>query len=226
MLGQMNRFAPSAGRPKTWLALECGAVFLGVPAAIAARWAPVPVIPVLLGMTAGCWLTLEWQHNIRVWSLLRPQVSGHEWRRMLVLYLIVLPGLVGLLWWMHPSLIFALLCHQPGFWLLILLAYPILSVLPQELIFRAFFFERYRPLFGRGPGMALASALVFAFGHVVFHNPVAVVLTFVGGWRFATTYQRTSSLICVSTEHALYGCTLFTIGYGPFFVDRVWWVGG
>jgi membrane protease YdiL (CAAX protease family) len=142
---------------------------------------------------------------------------------MLVRYLISIPGLAGLLWWMHPSLMFLLLRRHPGIWLLILVAYPILSVFPQELIYRAFFFERYRPLFGRKLGRTLASAIAFAFGHLVFHNPVAVVLTFLGGWLFATTYQRTSSLLCVSAEHALYGCTLFSLGYGPFFVDRFWW---
>jgi len=207
-----------------WLAVECLALFAGVPALIAARWLPLPVLPVLLLMTVGCWLALQWQHKLPMSRLLRPQVAGSEWRRILVLSLIAIPGLVGLLWMINSSRMFFLPLHHPGFWLLILFAYPLLSVFPQELIYRAFFFERYRPLFGSGLGMALASALAFGFGHVVFRNPVAVALTLVGGWLFATTYQRTSSLVCVASEHALYGCAIFTIGYGAFFVDRFLWL--
>ena len=209
---------------KFWLALECAALFLGVPTILALRWAPVPVIPVLLVMTAGCWLALRWLHKIQVRSLLRPRVPVQEWRRILALYLVAIPCLLGLLWLLHPALMFYLMLRHTGFWLLIMFAYPVFSVFPQELTYRAFFCERYRPLFGRGLGMAAASALVFGFGHIVFRNYIAVALTLVGGWLFARTYQRTSSLVLVSVEHALYGCAIFTIGYGQFFFDRLPWL--
>jgi membrane protease YdiL (CAAX protease family) len=209
---------------KFWLALEWSALFLGVPAMVAARWVPVPVIPVLLVMTAGCWLALKWQHKVSVRSLLRPRAPGREWRRILVLYALALPGLTGLLWLVNPAVMFYLPRQHTGWWALIMFAYPVLSVFPQELIYRAFLFERYRPLFGSGRGMIAASALGFGFGHIVFHNWMAVALTFVGGWLFATTYQRTSSLTLVSVEHALYGCAIFTIGYGQYFFDRLLWL--
>ena len=91
------------------------------------------------------------------------------------------------------------------------------SVLPQEVLYRVFFFERYRPLFGRGAGLVAASALVFGFGHIIFHNWLAVPLTLLGGWLFARSYRRTSSLLLIFIEHTLYGCAIFTIGYGEFF---------
>ena len=56
------KLPPGLVRPrvhKFWLGLECGALFLGVPMAVAARWVPVPVIPVLLVMTAGRWLAFS-----------------------------------------------------------------------------------------------------------------------------------------------------------------------
>jgi membrane protease YdiL (CAAX protease family) len=151
-------------------------------------------------------------------------VPGREWGRVLAIYLAAIPCLFGLLWWVKPSALFFLLGHHTGIWLLIMIGYPVLSVFPQELIYRAFFFERYRPLFGRGVGMIAASAAVFGFGHVVFHNWISVALTFLGGWLFGVTYRRTSSLLMVSAEHALYGCAIFTIGYGEFFVDRALWL--
>jgi membrane protease YdiL (CAAX protease family) len=56
-------------------------------------------------------------------------------------------------------------------------------------------------------------------GHIVFRNWPAILLTCAGGWLFGTTYRRTSSLLLVSVEHALYGCAIFTIGYGNYFFD-------
>lgn len=67
--------------------------------------------------------------------------------------------------------------------------------------------------------MVWVAAVVFAFGHIVFGNWLAVVLTGIGGWLFGTTYRRTASLGLVAVEHALYGCAIFTIGYGQFFLD-------
>ena len=59
-----------------------------------------------------------------------------------------------LVWWLVPGQALALPRRATGLWLAILLLYPVLSALPQELIFRALFFRRYRRLFpasgGRG----------------------------------------------------------------------------
>ena len=204
---------------KPWLAGECAALFVGLPLLVASGWLPVLVIPLLLVTTLGCGWTLQRCHHIRLRDLLRPRVPAAEWRRILGQYLLAVPGLVGLLWLAKPDLLFSLPRQHPKLWLMVMLAYPLLSVLPQELIYRAYFFERYAPLFGRGTGRVLASALVFALGHLVFHNWPAVGLTLVGGWLFARTYQRTGSLLLVAAEHALYGCAVFTIGYGQYFLD-------
>jgi membrane protease YdiL (CAAX protease family) len=127
--------------------------------------------------------------------------------------------MIGLLWLVKPGAMFSLMRQHTGMWLLIMAAYPILSAFPQELIYRAFFFERYRPLFGQGQGMVLASVALFSFAHILFHNWIVICLSFCGGWIFARTYQRTSSLYLTIVEHSLYGCAAFTIGYGPFFFD-------
>lgn len=224
MSATMNHSEPNSWGRNVCLAIECGLLFLGVPVAVAVRWVPVPVIPVLLVMTAGCWLALRWRHKVHLRTLLRPQVPCGEWRRILIIYAMAIPCLLGLLWATDPNVMFFLMLRHTGFWLLILFAYPVFSVFPQELIYRAFFFERYRSLFGEGIGMIAASAAVFSFGHVVFRNYISVELTLVGGLLFATTYQRTSSLVLVCVEHALYGCAIFTIGYGQYFFDRLAWL--
>lgn len=215
----MNRLEASHRVQKFWLAVECCALFAGVPAAYVAGWLPVHIILLLLLMAAGCWLALWRRHKIRLLDLLRVRAPWPEWRRVIGIYAVAVPVLVCLLWLTKPDALFSLAFLHPKIWLLVMFAYPIVSVFPQELIYRVFFFERYRPLFGRGAGMITASAAVFSFGHVVFHNWPAVVLTFIGGWLFAKTYQRTASLQLVAAEHALYGCAVFTIGYGEFFYD-------
>ena len=206
---------------KIWLAAECGLLFVGVPAVYAAGWLTIPItiIPLLLLMTAGCWCVLKWRHQVSMSALLRHGAAAAEWRRILVTYAVVVPCLIGLLWAIKPEVLFALPIKHTQLWLLIMVAYPFISVLPQELVYRVFFFERYRLLFGQGIAMVTASAAAFGFGHIVFHNWLAVLLTLPGGWLFGTTYRRTGSLRLAAIEHALYGCAVFTIGYGSFFYE-------
>ena len=106
---------------------------------------------------------------------------------------------------------------RPGLWAVILVLYPVVSVYPQELVYRVWFFHRYRPaLGGEGPAL-LASALAFGWVHVIFGNGLAVGLAAAGGLLLAETYRRTRSLTLVSVEHALYGQLVFTVGLGEFF---------
>jgi membrane protease YdiL (CAAX protease family) len=107
--------------------------------------------------------------------------------------------------------------REPLLWLAICVFYPLVSVYPQELLFRAFLLHRYRPAFGTGRLAAAASAAAFGFAHLLFGNALAVLATIAGGWLFARRYQRTGSLLVVSVEHALYGLTIFTVGMGQYF---------
>jgi membrane protease YdiL (CAAX protease family) len=120
-------------------------------------------------------------------------------------------------WRLRPPLLFSFVRHSPGFWALVMVLYPVLSVYPQGIIFRAFFFERYRPLFSTPAAMIVASAAVFGFSHIIFRNPLSVALTFAAGLLFAWRYQATGSLLVSWLEHALYGCFVFTVGLGGLF---------
>jgi len=211
----MHVEARSPNGRKFRLAAEGVVLFIGLPAVTALI--PALVIPVLVVMAVGCSWVLHRRHGVRWESLVGRPVSGLEWRRILILYLVAVPALLGFLWLGKPANLFLLPRAHPRVWLLVMVAYPLISVIPQELIYRVFLFARYRPLLGHGRGMVLASAMVFAFGHIVFHNWLAVGLTFLGGLLFATTYRRTGSLWAVAVEHALYGCAIFTLGFGEFF---------
>ena len=116
-----------------------------------------------------------------------------------------------------PEKLFSLIRHRPGFWALVMVLYPLLSVYPQELLYRRYLFSHYRPLFQSDALLLGVSAVVFGWLHIIFHNPLACVFTLVGGVFFADTYRRTRSLWLTCIEHIMYGQFIFTIGLGEYF---------
>ncbi len=117
----------------------------------------------------------------------------------------------------HPESLFHFPRERPGTWAVLLSLYPLLSVLPQELLFRVFFFHRYGPLWSGTATPVLVSALVFGLAHLVYGSGLAVALATIGGLFFSWTFARTGSLLLVVVEHSLYGALLFTIGLGGHF---------
>lgn len=116
-----------------------------------------------------------------------------------------------------PERLFSLPLQRPFVWVMVMVLYPLLSVIPQEIIFRSFFFRRYAALFQTSGSMIIASALAFGWVHLLLLNWVAVVFSVFGGLIFARTYSKTRSLAAVCFEHALYGCVIFTLGLGYYF---------
>lgn len=110
--------------------------------------------------------------------------------------------------------LFIVIKTKPMFWLMILFVYSILSVYPQELIFRTFFFQRYESLFRSDVLFIITNAVLFSLAHIFFKNALVMFLTFIGGILFALTFKKTKSTLLVSIEHAIYGCWLFTVGMG------------
>lgn len=107
--------------------------------------------------------------------------------------------------------------RQGTMWLHLLVGYSVFSVIPQAVIYRVYFFHRFRDLLNNDEALILLNALLFSFLHIVYHNWLALVLTLVGGIVFAFTYLHSKSFAVTAIEHALYGETLFLIGLGSFF---------
>lgn len=118
---------------------------------------------------------------------------------------------------MVPERLLSFPQEKPLVWLMVMFLYPILSVIPQEIVFRTFFFKRYTSIFPDTTVMILASGMAFGLAHIALSNWIAVGLSAIGGIFFAKTYHTRPSLALVCFEHALYGCFLFTIGLGYFF---------
>ncbi len=114
----------------------------------------------------------------------------------------------------NKDALFNVMITKPKLWVVILFVYSFFSVYPQELIFRTFFFKRYKELISNKSLFIFINAVVFSLGHIFFRNTLVLVLTFLGGLLFAYTYYYTKSTLLVSVEHAIYGCWLFTVGMG------------
>jgi hypothetical protein len=118
--------------------------------------------------------------------------------------------------WLAPDDFLRFLRRRPGLWLAFAALYPALSVLPQGILYRVFFMNRYGPLFESRGVLLLAGALAFSFGHVIFRNVPALVITAVGGAMFLETYVHTRSMLLAAAEHGAYGIVAFTAGLGRF----------
>jgi membrane protease YdiL (CAAX protease family) len=94
--------------------------------------------------------------------------------------------------------------------------YPIFSVIPQEFIYRRFFFERYSKYL---PPRLLffTNILFFSYAHICCGNIYAIALTIIAGIVFAETYLRTRNFWIVCLEHAIYGLFVFGMGWGYYF---------
>ena len=117
-------------------------------------------------------------------------------------------------WFTDKNQLFIVIRTKPLLWLIILFIYTLFSVYPQELLYRTFFFQRYKILIQNDKMFIFLNAIIFALGHLFFKNVLVIVLTFLGGLLFALTYNKTKSTLMVSAEHAIYGCWLFTVGMG------------
>lgn len=203
---------------KPWLIIELLLLMVGAPALL------YTVLPVKY------LLPIIWSAALYGYSITRYTMrdSLKDWwehsgvtranlRMILRRFALLAPVMALGTWAFAPELLFNFVLTRPAFWLLVMVLYPLLSVIPQEIIFRAFFFSRYQRIFPSPRMMVLASGLAFGLAHILFHNWVAPVLCLIGGVMFAKTYQNTRSLLLVAIEHALYGDFLFTLGLGRYF---------
>ncbi len=205
-----------ATRSRAWLLTELFVLFGLVPLVLMKKW--IPLHPLVVGamIAGGCLMLLLRDRTFDVRQLWNRQDLARRLVAILPLWLLSAAVLAGMLAIYSPNRLLSLPLNYPGVWLAIVLAYPFISVYPQEVIYRAFFFHRYKPIAGDGWGMIALSAAAFAWMHIRFGNWVAIALCLAGGLFFSYRYYKTRSLLVTSIEHAIYGQLVFTIGLGEF----------
>jgi len=140
-------------------------------------------------------------------------------KRILLFFVLSSVFMVVLIYFIDESRTFYLLKRMPALLVLISIFYPLFSVLPQSLIYRSFFFHRYKSLFKNDWLKIIFSGLFFALGHSLYKNIMVLVLAFIAGVIFAFHYNKTKSLAMNWFEHSIYGVVLFASGLGTFFVS-------
>lgn len=138
----------------------------------------------------------------------------HFWKETLLKFLIIACLTSLFVWFTNKHMLFEVVINKPIMWIIFLLVYCFFSVYAQELLFRTFYFRRYKNLFKNESLFLFVNAILFSLAHMFFKNSLVIILTFFGGLLFAFTFNNTKSTLLVSIEHAIYGSWLFTVGMG------------
>ena len=102
-------------------------------------------------------------------------------------------------------------------WIIIIIFYPIISVFPQEIIYRVLFVERYKKLFvSKKDYSQIVNTFIFTYSHIVFQNHHAIIISAIASPIFYYQYTKKSFLNCFII-HSLGGYLIYTVGLGDFF---------
>lgn len=145
------------------------------------------------------------------------RIDKYNLRRSFARMIVITILLLWFTWWVFPHLFFGYPIKNFESYLITFFLYPIASVVPQELIYRVYFFHRYKELVPEKYLLWLSNAIIFGLTHFIYGNFVAPIATFLVSWIFIYNYYKSRSLINVSIEHYFYGMIMFTVGFGYFF---------
>ena len=196
---------------RIYLWAELTLLFVIVPVALSQKiptW--IKVAAVLLGVAYVVYVSNKvGLLNKRLFTAVFSSVGK---RSSLIRLLIVLLATTAYGYAVEPSLLFLFPLTKPLMWLGICLGYALFSAFPLEFIYRVFFYNRYRALFGTHFVFVLYNSLLFALAHLMFGNNLVLVIAFIGGLLFNYSYSKNQSYLLVSIEHSVFGCWLFTLG--------------
>jgi len=197
--------------------LEFLVLFYGIPLYIFLdkdfRHPSIVVVPLVVFVFVVLRRTtdIHWKELIR-WNISRELI----WKN-LAISLGTLTVMLGYVVFFRPEYLFDLPRNHPMIFLGLSLFYPVFSAYGQEVLYRTFMFRRYGDLFGNGWLMVIVSGISFSYMHIVYYNPVAMVITLIGGLYFARIYQQTESVLFSAVMHGIMGLIVFSVGLGRYF---------
>jgi membrane protease YdiL (CAAX protease family) len=192
--------------------LELTGLYIGIPLLLKFDILPVfKLVPLFLVFFIYLYILLRDKDFKRK----RFKLNGfNAWQMIFWRSAIMILFLIGFTWFIYPTQYLALPTENTGLWIKIVLLYPFFSVIPQELVYRVYFYHRFQGILGNRNLLIILNAVLFSFSHIIFENWVAIVFTFVASILFSLTYLRHRSFTIVSLEHSIYGLFIFTIGPG------------
>lgn len=204
----------------TQLWVEFILLFVGVPVLMAAFFEAIQQNRLLFGLIwalAGVAVLLLWRTpGWRFGKLFDGPVLS-EWPLIVIFWLGTAATCTVFVFAINPALFLSFAASNPAFWMMVMVAYPVLSAWPQEVIYRALFFERYEGLFPGKAAAIVANGAVFALGHLFYMNWITIAMTGVGGAIMGWAYLRHRSMSLAWVLHALAGQLVFTAGLGVYF---------
>jgi membrane protease YdiL (CAAX protease family) len=193
--------------------LELLIIFVFIPISFVFNYAPI--LKFVIGLLGFTYITFVLFKVEKIKVHIEKNINWQFFWKSTIIKLLIIAFITALfVWFTDKESLFVVLLNKPKLWLLILLFYSLFSVYPQELLYRTFFFKRYKILFKNEYVFIFINALLFSLAHLFFKNTLVLMLTFVGGVLFAFTFKKTKSTLLVSIEHSIYGCWLFTVGMG------------
>ncbi len=208
-----------------YLWLEFVGIFIVIPLLVWQRVIDTPLImiPVILVcIPATIWLVKKHGFTRKLFWLGDRDAEYTHIITIINRFLLISIVLFFIVFLAYPLHLFDMPRNMTRTWLLLLLIYPVISVYPQELLYRVFFFHRYKGLLKNPQILFVLNAVLFGWMHIVFHNLLAVIFSIVAGLLFADTYRKTQSMRLTCLEHTLYGYLIFTLGYGEAFLSEPW----
>lgn len=150
-------------------------------------------------------------------ELFRWQISSRQLRQHGIIVLATFLIMLGVVFLFTRENLFNLIRAQPWLFLALAVFYPVFSAFGQEVIYRTFLFRRYHLLFPKNWHFILVSGITFSFMHIVYYDPVSMILTLIGGLYFAYVYVQTRSVLFSSVLHGCMGIIVFAVGLGQYF---------
>lgn len=196
-----------------YLAAELLILFVLLPISLVVNY-PIAIKAALV-LIGFLYITIVLLRVEKISFKVKPSIDWKVfWKRILQLFVGIVLITTAYVIIIDSNKLFCVVLNKPLMWIAILGVYTLLSVWPQEIIYRTFFFARYEKLFQNKKLFIFINAILFSLAHLFFRNTLVLVLTFIGGLLFAYTYYKTKSTLLASIEHALYGNWLFTVGMG------------
>lgn len=200
--------------------MEAMLLYVAIPLLILTGVISLPLLQVLFCMGFLIFLFLRFDKTFDKDIFLKLRITKHM-AMGLLLFIVNALLMILLIYLIDPSKLFYLAKSKPILLLMVVVFYPLFSVVPQGLAYRCLFFHRYADLFPGNLLKIVCSAMFFSFGHIFYKSALVLILTFFAGLIFGYSYYKTKSLLWSSIEHALYGVWLFASGLGIFFVSSM-----
>jgi uncharacterized protein len=201
------------------LRAECATIFFILPVAL--YWfrhvLAFNLLPVVILLSLICMVCLLADKKSDLSMLWNIQNFRRHFTEVMVAFLCIGVFLTVFTYFAYENRFLVFPINQPNACLIFILIYPLLSALPQEIIFKSFFFHRYGSIFSGPAALILLNGISFGLFHLWYANVIAPLFSVAAGMLLAYRYVKTRSLIIVTIEHSLLGIFLYIIGLGWFF---------